>query len=112
LAQSNKAEDKEARAPREELRRMLATIDAEGYATHTTTRHLTEETSLSVPVMVGQELFAVLSIRHAGSGLQPKTAVERFLPKLRHSAGKLVQSVMELKNQADATVQSMPGAAA
>ena len=31
LAQSNKAEDKEARAPREELRRMLATIDAEGY---------------------------------------------------------------------------------
>jgi len=112
LAQSNKSADKAARAPREELRRLLATIEAEGYATHTATRHLTEETSLSVPVMVGQELFAVLSIRHAGSGLQPKTAIERFLPKLRHSAGKLVQSVMELKNQADSTAESMPGAAA
>jgi IclR family mhp operon transcriptional activator len=112
LSRSKNAEDKAARVPPDELQALFATIEAQGYATLTATRHLTEDATLSVPVMVNSHVFAVLSVRCATSLVPLKAVIERFLPRLRHSAGKLAQWVTELQIEADASAQPVPGAAA
>jgi IclR family mhp operon transcriptional activator len=112
LARSGDPLDKAARVERTDIESLCASIEAQGYATLTATRHLTEDATLSVPVMVDQGVFAVLSVRYATHLIPQKAAIERFLPKLRHSAGKLAHLVAELKIQADASAQPVPGAAA
>jgi IclR family transcriptional regulator, mhp operon transcriptional activator len=89
LARSNKEEDKLARGPRSEVQRMLADIKTQGYATATRTRRLVEEVSMSVPVMLHDRVLAVLTVRFVSSAVPLKSAVERFLPKLRQCAAKI-----------------------
>jgi IclR family mhp operon transcriptional activator len=86
LARSNAEDDKLARAPRTELQRMLAQIKREGYATSTKTRRLVDEVSLAVPVNSRDRIFATLTVRFITSAVPLKTALERFLPKLRQSS--------------------------
>ena len=88
LARSNKEEDKPARA-RADLSRLLAEIKSSGYATAVRTRRLVEEITLSVPVLLDERVIAGLTVRFASSAVPLKTALERFLPKLRQCAAEI-----------------------
>lgn len=89
LARSNKEEDKPARAQRPELQRMLAEIQAQGYATTTRTRRLVDEVNVSVPVTRDDGVLAVLAVRFMPSAMPLKSGLERFLPKLRQCATRI-----------------------
>jgi IclR family mhp operon transcriptional activator len=78
-----------------ELERTLADIRAQGYATATRTRRLVDELSLSVPVTLRDDELAVLTVRFMGSAVPLKSALERFLPKLRQCAAKISTSFSE-----------------
>jgi IclR family mhp operon transcriptional activator len=95
LARSNKEEDKLARTQRSDLQRLLADIKAQGYATATRTRRLVEEVSLAVPIPANDRILAAVTVRFASSAVPIKTALERFLPKLRHCAAKISTSFSE-----------------
>lgn len=89
LAQSNKEDAALARAPRTELLRTLAAIRDQGYATTTRTRRMLEEISLSAPVMARDRILAALTVRFEASAVPLRTAMERFLPKLRQTAAMI-----------------------
>jgi IclR family transcriptional regulator, mhp operon transcriptional activator len=108
LAASNKEEDKPARL-REELLRTLGEVRSVGYATTTLTRRLTDEFSLSVPVLLDGAPPAALTVRFSGSTVPLKTGIERFLPKLRRSAAKITSLFLE--QRAPAQPESAPAAA-
>ena len=95
LANSNKEEDKPARTQRVELDRLLADVKAQGYATAARSRRLVEEISMSVPLAVADRLLAVLTVRFLSSAVPLKSAVERFLPKLRQCAAKIIATIAE-----------------
>jgi IclR family mhp operon transcriptional activator len=95
LARSTKDEDKLARLQRPDLQRLLSDIKAQGYATATRSRRMVEEISLSVPVLLNDRVLAALTVRFASSALPLKTGVERFLPKLRHTAATISRSFLE-----------------
>ncbi len=92
LAQSKNDDDKPARAPRADLKRMLADIRSEGYAALAQTRRTVEEINLSAPVLLEDRVLASLTVRFAASAMPLKAAVERFLPKLRRSAVTIAQA--------------------
>jgi IclR family transcriptional regulator, mhp operon transcriptional activator len=94
LANSKKEEDKPARTQRPELDRLLADIKTQGYATVTRSRRLVEEISMSVPLAAADRL-AVLSVRFLSSAVPLKSAVERFLPKLRQCAARILSTIAE-----------------
>ena len=96
LARSNKEEDKPARA-RADLSRQLAEIKSLGYATVLRTRRLMEEIALSVPILLDERVIASLTARFASSAVPLKTALERFLPRLRQCAAKIGSQYSELQ---------------
>jgi IclR family mhp operon transcriptional activator len=110
LARSNKEDDKPARAPRVELQRMLADIKRDGYATSTRTRRLVDEVSLGVPVNSHDRLLASLTVRFITSAVPLKTALERFLPKLRQCSA--VINTLYSDQQSDAHATGAPETAA
>ena len=93
LARSNKDDDKAASGSRQELQRLLADIKSQGYATVSRPRRLAEEVSLGVPVTAHDRVVAVLTLRFIASAVQPRAALERFVPKLRQCAAKIAQSI-------------------
>jgi IclR family mhp operon transcriptional activator len=110
LARSVKEEDRLARATRSDLQRMFADVKSQGYAVASRTRRMLEETGLSVPVMMGERILACLTVRFAASAVPVKTALERFLPKLRHCAAKISTTFVE--QQAEALPTGAPERAA
>jgi IclR family transcriptional regulator, mhp operon transcriptional activator len=107
LARSHKEEDRAAR-DRAELLRSLAEIKSQGFATATRTRRLTDEHTISVPVLLNDRTLAVLTLRFIASALPLKAGLERFLPKLRQCAAKI--SSIFLEQQAEARVATVPRA--
>ncbi len=100
LARSGKEEDRLTRAPRTDLSRMLAEVKAQGYAVTSRTRRLVEEISLSVPVMTGERILSCLTVRFTATAVPLKTALERFLPRLKQCAGKISDSFIEQQTEA------------
>ncbi len=109
LARSGKEEDKAARN-RVDLLRVLAEIKAQGYATTTRTRRLADEIAVSVPVPMNNGTLAGLTVRFVASAMSLKSGLERFLPKLRHSAAKI--SATFSAQQAEARAKGAPQATA
>jgi IclR family transcriptional regulator, mhp operon transcriptional activator len=105
LARSGKEEDKAARN-RVDLLRVLAEIKEQGYATATRTRRLADEIAVSVPVPMNNGTLAGLTVRFVASAMPLKSGLERFLPKLRHSAAKISATFSAQQAQAAATGRS------
>lgn len=91
LALSDK-DGKAAQNQRPELLRSLADIKTQGFATMTRSRRLVDEVSMSVPVATADRLPAVITVRFISAAVPLKSAVERFLPKLRQCAAKISNS--------------------
>jgi IclR family mhp operon transcriptional activator len=109
LARSNKEEDRAAR-DRANLLRMLAEIKAAGHAVVTRNRRMMEEVSIGVPVAINDRTLAVLTVRFVASLMPAKTALERFLPKMRQCAAKISAAFSE--QPAAARSKGAPQAAA
>jgi IclR family mhp operon transcriptional activator len=99
LARSGKEEDRLARAPRTDLMRILAEIKTQGYAVTSRTRRLVEEISVSVPVLLDDRILACLAARFAASAVPQRTAIERFLPKLKQCAAGISASFLEVQSE-------------
>jgi IclR family mhp operon transcriptional activator len=109
LARSGGDEERAARQ-KPELRRVLADIKVQGYASAARTRRMIDELTLSVPVPLSDTGLAVLTLRFVASAIPLKLGVERFLPKLRQCAAKISSTFLE--KQAEAHVKSTPQTAA
>jgi len=94
----------------EDLLRALAEIKAQGYAGVTRTRRLADEYALSVPIPINDRTLAALTVRFIASAVPPKTGHERFLPKLRQCAAKIIAVLSE--QQAAAHANAAPQATA
>jgi IclR family mhp operon transcriptional activator len=81
-------EDKLARTP-DEITRLVDTVRAQGYATAVRARRATDEVSLAVPVELEERVLGCVAVRFPGAAVPMKTAVERFLPRMREAAQKI-----------------------
>jgi IclR family transcriptional regulator, mhp operon transcriptional activator len=88
LARSNKEDDKPARNTAEVLA-LLTEARTQGFATSVHARRASDEASLAVPVLQGAGVLAILSVRFSGTAVPVKTAIERFVPKMREAAQKI-----------------------
>jgi IclR family mhp operon transcriptional activator len=99
LARSNKETDKLARN-RTDLLKLLAEVRAQGYATAVRARRVSDELSMAVPILIEDRVLAAVAIRFSGTAVPLKTALERFLPKLRDTAQKIRNTFVEQQREA------------
>ncbi|MGH8226888.1 MAG: IclR family transcriptional regulator domain-containing protein [Steroidobacteraceae bacterium] len=99
LARSQREEDKLARS-RDEVEKILEEAREQGFATAVRARRISEEMAMAVPVVVEDRVLATVAVRFAASAVPPRTAVERFVPRLRDTAQKIrVRFVEQQRNQ-------------
>lgn len=94
LARSNREEDKLARN-RPEVMKLLNDARMQGYASAVRPRRVSDEISISVPIMIDDRVLAAVMIRFSGTAVPLKLAVERFLPKLRETSQKIRQTFID-----------------
>ncbi len=82
---------------------MLADIKRDGYATSTKTRRLVDEVVMGVPVNSHERIFASLTVRFITSAVPLKSALERFLPKLRECSAVINTLYSDQQSAAHAT---------
>jgi len=88
LSRSSRDEDRLARNPGE-LARILNESRAQGYATAIRARRASDEIALAVPVRVGDDVLACLTLRFSATALPMQGALDRFLPKLNNAAERI-----------------------
>ncbi|MCL4776088.1 MAG: helix-turn-helix domain-containing protein [Gammaproteobacteria bacterium] len=88
LAKSRHEEDKPARN-RKKVHEALAEVRRRGFATNRRARRVSDEISLSVPVMAGDRLLAALTVRFACTAVAEAEGIQRFVPRLRSTALKI-----------------------
>lgn len=94
LSHSSREEDKLARN-RPEVQKMLDEARAQGYATASRPRRVSEQIAMSVPIMIEDRMLAAVAVRFSGNAVPMRTAVERFLPRLRDTAHKITSMFAE-----------------
>ena len=94
LSRSNKPEAKLARSPAD-MERILAEIKAQGFATAATSRRISDDLSIAVPVIVEGKILAGVGIRVSAVAMPAKIAIERFLPRLRECAARIGEQLAE-----------------
>jgi IclR family transcriptional regulator, mhp operon transcriptional activator len=94
LGKSSRPEAKLARNT-VEVERILAEIRALGYATAATSRRISDDLSIAVPVLSDGRILAGLTIRIAAMAMPAKAAVERFLPRLRDTGQRISARIAE-----------------
>lgn len=77
---------------RQALDRLLEETRARGYATAVLRRSISDETTLAVPVLLQEKPVASVVIRFASAAVPMPVAVERFVPKLRDTARRIVDT--------------------
>lgn len=88
LSRSRREEDKLARNP-EEVARLIAAVRTQGYANAVRARRATDEVSLAVPIELDERVLGCVAVRFPGAAVPMKTALERFLPRMREAAQKI-----------------------
>ena len=94
LANSSQPEDRLARN-RSEALRLLHETRAQGYGIAQRARRVSEETSLAIPMQAKDRVLATMSVRFASTAVPTRTAVERFLPKMRELAARIEQEFIQ-----------------
>ncbi|MCC7123157.1 MAG: helix-turn-helix domain-containing protein [Gammaproteobacteria bacterium] len=99
LARSNREEDKPARN-RPEVMKLLNEVKMQGYASAVRPRRVSDEISLSVPILIDDRVLAAVMIRFSVTAVPLKLAVDRFLPKLRDTAQKIRLTFLDQQREA------------
>ncbi len=94
LSRSSREVDKLA-SNRTEVQKILAEARSQGYATAIRPRRVTDEITMAVPIQLDDRVLAAVSVRFSGTAVPMKLAIERFLPKLRETAGHIRASFIE-----------------
>jgi IclR family mhp operon transcriptional activator len=94
LGRSTREEDKLARN-RTEVQRIINEVRAQGYATATRARRVSDEVSLAVPILLDDRVLATLMVRFSATAVPMKIALERFLPRLKDTAQKIRTRFLE-----------------
>lgn len=94
LRRSTGDADKLAHHPAE-LEKILHETREKGFATAVHTKRVSDEISLAVPVLVGNQVLAAIVIRFAETALSLNTAVERFVPRMHETARRIAQVFSE-----------------
>jgi DNA-binding IclR family transcriptional regulator len=80
----------------------------QGYASAVRARRVSDEISMAVPIMVDDRVLAAVTIRFSGTAVPLKSAVDRFLPKLRETAQKIRQTFAEQQRDPPHQTQLTP----
>jgi IclR family mhp operon transcriptional activator len=88
LARSRRDEDKPAKN-RNKVYETLADVRKRGYAVWHRPRRVSDETSISVPVLSEDRLLASLTIRFSASAVPEAEAGQKFVPRLRAVSQKI-----------------------
>ena len=75
--------------------KLLNDARMQGYASAVRPRRVSDEISISVPIMIDDRVLAAVMIRFSGTAVPLKLAVERFLPKLRETSQKIRQTFID-----------------
>jgi len=97
LAHSSLPEDRLAH-DRAELERLIAQTRAQGYGMAQRARRVSEETSLAIPLHAQDQVIATLGVRFAATAVPLRTAIEQFLPKMRHFAGVIEAEFLKIRS--------------
>ncbi|MEZ5566369.1 MAG: helix-turn-helix domain-containing protein [Gammaproteobacteria bacterium] len=88
LAKSRRTDDQQI-VNRKKIDELLQETRKRGYAAWRRARRVSDELSLSVPILAGERLLATLSIRFSSSAVPEAEAIQRFVPKLRAAAERI-----------------------
>ena len=88
LAKSKRTEDQPA-ANRKKANELLEETRKRGYALWRRSRRVSDELSLSVPILAGERLLASLTIRFSSTAVPEAEAIQRFIPRLRAVAQRI-----------------------
>jgi IclR family mhp operon transcriptional activator len=112
LAKSKRPEDQAAQN-RRKVAEILAETRKRGYAVWRRPRRVSDELSLSVPILTeGDRLLATLTIRFSSTAVPEAEAVQRFIPRLRAVAQRIGHDFAEQnERQALPIAQDNPPAA-
>jgi IclR family mhp operon transcriptional activator len=88
LAKSRRPED-QAAANRKKVYDLLQETRKRGFAAWRRPRRVSDELSLSVPILAGERLLAALTIRFSSTAIPETEAVQRFVPRLRAVAQQI-----------------------
>lgn len=88
LAKSKRPEDQPA-ANRKKVQDLLAETRKRGYAAWRRSRRVSDELSVSVPILAGERLLASLTIRFSSTAVSEADAISRFVPRLRATAQRI-----------------------
>ena len=88
LAKSKRTEDQPA-ANRKKVNDQLQETRKRGYAAWRRSRRVSDELSLSVPILAGERLLASLTIRFSSTAVPEAEAIQRFIPRLRAVAQRI-----------------------
>jgi IclR family mhp operon transcriptional activator len=95
LAKSKRAEDQPAQN-RKKVADQLIEVRKRGFAVWRRPRRVSDELSLSVPIIApGERLLASLTIRFSSTAVPEAEAVQRFVPRLRAVAQRIGQEFAE-----------------
>lgn len=112
LAKSKRPEDQPA-ANHKKVADLLLETRKRGYAAWRRPRRVSDELSLSVPILAGERLLASLTIRFSSSAVPEAEAIQRFVPKLRAIAQRIgADFVSQSEQQALAIATDNPASPA
>jgi len=80
---------------RGELDKILEETRQRGYASAVHAKRVSDEISMAVPILVEDQVLAAVVVRFAEKAVPFRTAVERFIPRLRDAAQKIRQTFIE-----------------
>ncbi|MEQ1800482.1 MAG: helix-turn-helix domain-containing protein [Gammaproteobacteria bacterium] len=93
LAKSKRTEDQPA-ANRKKVHDLLQETRKRGYAAWRRSRRVSDELSLSVPILAGERMLASLTIRFSSTAVPEAEAIQRFIPRLRAIAQRIGDDFM------------------
>jgi IclR family mhp operon transcriptional activator len=98
LAKSKRTEDQPA-ANRKKVNDLLLETRKRGYAVWRRPRRVSDELSLSVPILAGERLLASLTIRFSSTAVPEAEAIQRFIPRLRSTAQRIGEDFLSQGEQ-------------
>lgn len=88
LAKSKRPEDQPA-TNRKKVLEVIQETRKRGYATWRRARRVSEELSISVPILAGERMLASLTIRFSSTAVPETDAVQKFVPRLKATAQRI-----------------------
>lgn len=98
LSKSRRGEDQPA-ANRKKIYDLLLETRKRGFALWRRSRRISDELSLSVPILANDRLLASLTIRCSSTAVPEQEAIQRFVPRLRAVAQKIGQDFLRQDEQ-------------